>query len=147
MLRKKSSGQSAKKSKPSKKKSHGSLVKSLDGVFSQWVRYSHAIDGRVKCFTCDVEKDPKEMQAGHFQSRGKYSTRWDWQNVKPQCVGCNMFKQGEQFKFALNLDKLYGVGTAEKIMIRSNQMRKYSTVELEDMISKYKELLTDLKQV
>ena len=46
------------------------LKKKLDVLFSQYIRRKNADHlGRVKCFTCGVEKHWKEQQAGHFQSR------------------------------------------------------------------------------
>jgi hypothetical protein len=50
------------------------------------------------------------------------STRYDEQNCQVQCVGCNMFKFGEQFKFSLALDSKYGKGTAEDLLHKSRQI-------------------------
>ena len=78
------------------------LKKELDKWFSLYIRLRDANDfGLVQCFTCGVVKPyNKGMQCGHFQSRSHLSTRFDEVNCQPQCVGCNMFKQGEQYKFA-----------------------------------------------
>ena len=44
------------------------LKKKLDKIFSEFIRRRNADHlGRVKCFTCGVEKHWKEQQAGHFQ--------------------------------------------------------------------------------
>ena len=68
------------------------LKKKLDVLFSQYIRRRNADHlGRVKCFTCGVEKHWKEQQAGHFQSRSHHSTRWDEVNVQVQCPKCNLF--------------------------------------------------------
>jgi hypothetical protein len=62
------------------------LIARLDRVFSQWVRSKDADHrGYVQCFTCGVWKHWKTVDAGHFQSRAKFSTRWDERNVKCQC--------------------------------------------------------------
>ena len=62
------------------------LIARLDKVFSQWVRSKDADHrGFVQCFTCGQFKHWKTVDAGHFQSRAKFSTRWDEMNVKPQC--------------------------------------------------------------
>jgi hypothetical protein len=79
------------------------------------------------------------MQAGHFQSRKHYATRWDEINVQVQCSGCNVFKYGEQYKFALNLDKQFGDGTAEELFIKAKEIVKFSTKELETLITYYKD--------
>jgi hypothetical protein len=95
------------------------LVKKLDKIFSIWIRSKDADHtGQVDCYTCGVSKSWKyETDAGHFQSRGKYATRWEPLNVKPQCKRCNGFRGGEQYRFAQNLDKEYGEGTADVVRV------------------------------
>ncbi len=123
------------------------LVKKLDKIFSIWIRSKDADHaGMVDCFTCGVTKNWKyEIDAGHFQSRGKYATRWDEQNVKPQCKRCNGFRGGEQYRFAKNLDILYGEGTAEWLEFESNQSARFTNDELLVKIKHYTELVKSLK--
>ena len=121
------------------------LIQRLDKVFSQWVRRKDADHrGYVECWTCGKVLPWSRVDAGHFQSRAKFSTRWDEMNVKPQCKGCNGFRSGEQFKFARKLDAVYGDGTAEEIERISNQTRKYSVEELEALIDVYNRRLRKL---
>ena len=84
------------------------------------------------------------MDAGHFQSRGKLSTRWNELNVFQQCKMDNGFKNGEQFKFARQLDADYGEGTAEEIERLSNQPRKWTIAELREMLKDYTERVKQL---
>ena len=81
------------------------------------------------------------MDAGHFQTRAKYSTRWDEMNVKPQCKHCNMTNGGHQYEFALQLDRDYGPGTAEQVLRRSNELRKFTSKELQEMTALYRDKL------
>ena len=127
------------------------LIARLDKVFSQWVRQSCADHrGYVECYTCGRQAHWKTVDAGHFQSRAKYSTRWMCNpedglvNVAPQCRRCNAFRSGEQFRFARRLDADFGEGTAEKIEQMSNQTRKYSSEELEALIEVYNRKLRKL---
>ena len=60
-------------------------------------------------------------------------------------MACNMFAQGEQFKFSIYLDQTYGEGASDTLLLASNQIIKYSDQELIDMIDKYKVLLNELK--
>ena len=78
------------------------------------------------------------MQNGHFQSRRHMNTRWEFLNTAPQCYGCNVGKQGEQYKFAKYLDETYGKGTADKMEQQSRILTKFSPSELEEFISHYK---------
>ena len=117
-----------------KKLSRSKLVKKLDTVFSKYIRISSADkNGYCTCVTCGVVKHWKEIQAGHFMSRKHYSTRWDETNVKPQCIGCNMFKQGEQYKYSLFLGK----DQAEVLYLKSKDIVKFSSQDLQDMIEDY----------
>ena len=121
------------------------LIQRLDKVFSQWIRQKDADHrGYVECWTCGKVLHWSRVDAGHFQSRAKFSTRWDELNVKPQCKGCNGFRSGEQFKFARKLDAVYGQGTAEEIERISNQTRKYSVEELEALVDVYNRRLRKL---
>tara|TARA_Y100000385_G_scaffold275163_1_gene319190 strand:- start:243 stop:632 length:390 start_codon:yes stop_codon:yes gene_type:complete len=121
------------------------LKKKLDKVFSEYIRQRNADHlGRVKCFTCGVEKHWKEQQAGHFQSRSHHSTRWDEVNVQVQCIKCNMFRQGEQYKFGLYLDQRFGEGTAEELEQRAKIIVKLNRVDYEEAIERYKQKIREL---
>ena len=117
-----------------KKPTRSKLVKKLDTVFSQWVRLSNADNNKnCICITCNKVFFWKEIQAGHFLSRKHYSIRWSEDNVKPQCVGCNVFKYGEQYKFSLFLGK----DAAEVLYLKSKEIVKFTNYELEDKINDY----------
>ena len=121
------------------------LKKKLDVLFSQYIRRRNADHlGRVKCFTCGIEKHWKEQQAGHFQSRSHHSTRWDEVNVQVQCVKCNMFRQGEQYKFGLYLNDRFGDGTAEELEYRAKTIVKLNRVDYEEAIERYKQKIREL---
>tara|TARA_R110000803_G_scaffold14887_4_gene41327 strand:+ start:1306 stop:1731 length:426 start_codon:yes stop_codon:yes gene_type:complete len=129
-----------KMSKKRKKPTRSKLVKKLDIVFSQYVRMSNAnSQGVCTCVTCGKQGYWKSdgIQAGHFMSRRHFSTRWDESNVLPQCIKCNMYTQGEQYKYSLHL----GVATSDLLLKKSREIVKFSTDELEDMIKKYEDLV------
>ncbi len=79
-------------------------------------------------------------------SRRCLSTRWCEINVQPQSAADNLFGQGEQFKFGLNLDAKYGEGTAEELQLKARQIQKFSRVDYEDKISYYKDAVKNLKK-
>ena len=129
-------------------KSISKLKKELDKWFSLYIRLRDTNEyGLVQCVTCGCIKHYKKgMQNGHFQSRSYLATRFDEVNCQPQCVGCNMFKQGEQYKFALALDNKYGQGTAEEIQLKTKQIVKITRIEYEEKISYYKDAVDKLKK-
>jgi len=132
------------KIKKVKKPSRTSLVKKLDTEFSIYVRKRYAIDGKAACFTCDKIDDWNKLQCGHFQSRKHYATRWDETNCQVQCIGCNVYKYGEQFKFGIHLNQIHGLGTAENLLSRARTEVKIKDFELIDMIELYKNKIKDL---
>ena len=131
------------------KKTVSKLKKELDKWFSLYIRLRDANEyGMVQCFTCGKVGHYKTggMQNGHFQSRKHMATRFDEENCQVQCVACNMFRQGEQFKFGMNLDAKYGEGKAEELEYLARTIHKVSRVEYEEQISYYKNLVENLKE-
>ena len=124
------------------------LKKELDTIFSLYIRLRDAtVEGLVQCFTCNKVSHYKSgMQNGHFQSRKHLATRWDEENCQVQCVGCNMFKAGEQYKFSVALDSKYGEGKAEELESLARTIMKVSRIDYEDKISYYGTLVEKLKK-
>ena len=125
----------------SKKPTRSKLVKKLDTVFSQYIRRSNADNnGYCTCVTCNKTFHWKEIQAGHFMSRKHYSIRWSEENVKPQCVACNVYRAGEQYKYSIFL----GSELANVLYLKSKELVKFTNYELEDMINDYSDKLKKL---
>ena len=125
-----------------KKLSRSKIVKKLDAQFSRYIRLKYADhNGFVKCYTCNRIKHYKDsMQCGHFLSRRFYSTRWNEDNCRPQCYGCNVHSQGRQYEYALNLNNEDGYNIAEELLQISRETVKISTPELQEKIEYYKVL-------
>ena len=124
------------------------LKKELDKWFSLFIRLREATDeGVVQCFTCSrISHYKSGMQCGHFQSRRHHTTRWQEQNCQVQCVKCNMYEQGEQFRFGLGLDSKYGIGTAEELEFLALTSIKFSRIDYEEKIVYYKSCVDKLKK-
>jgi len=131
------------------KRKRSAIVKELDKVFSQYIRLKAAnLDGFAECVTCGKVDHWKKLQCGHFMSRRKYSTRWTAEpipNCAPQCYGCNIGRQGEQFKFSIYLDQTYGEGSADTLLRASNETIKYSDQDLLELIEEFKQKLSAQK--
>ena len=128
------------------KAKRSTIVKKLDTVFSRYIRKREAdYNGIAECFTCGRKAHWKDLQCGHFQTRKKYSTRWHELNVAPQCGGCNMYNGGQQYIFGLKIDKIHGEGTAEDLVRQSNQITKYSNLDLINLTKHYQKLLNELE--
>tara|TARA_R100001163_G_scaffold65778_1_gene64759 strand:- start:2777 stop:2965 length:189 start_codon:yes stop_codon:yes gene_type:complete len=57
-----------------------------------------------------------------------------------------MFKQGEQYKFAINLDSKYGEGTADDLQFLARKTVKFTRADYEEKISYYKSAVENLKK-
>ena len=129
------------------KKTISKLKKELDKWFSLYIRLREATpEGMIQCFTSGRVYHYKQMHAGHFMSRRHLATRWCEINVQPQSAADNLFGQGEQYKFGLNLDSKYGEGTAEELQYKARQTVKLSRVDYEEEISYYKNAVNNLKK-
>ena len=124
--------------KPSRK----TLITKLDRVFSEYIRRRKAKNDIAECVTCGKKDHWKSLQAGHFMSRKHYSTRWDERNVEVQCVSCNVYRYGEQYKFS----KFLGDELADELLALSRETRKFSNFELEEMIEQYCERIERLEK-
>ena len=123
------------------------LKKELDKWFSLYIRLRDATDeGMVQCFTSGRVYHYKNIHAGHFMSRRCLSTRWCEINVQPQSAADNLFAQGEQYRFGLNLDAKYGEGTAEELQYKARQTIKLSRIDYQEKISYYKSAVKNLKK-
>jgi hypothetical protein len=131
-----------------KAKSISKLKKELDKWFSLYIRLRDAmpVSGLVQCFTSNRAYHYKSLHAGHFMSRRHIATRWNEQNVQSQSAADNLFGQGEQFKFGLNLDAKYGEGTAEELQVLAHTKCKMSRVDYEEKIKYYKDFVNKLKK-
>lgn len=125
------------------KESRRILIKKLDSVFSLFIRLKFADkNGNVRCFTCGAFKHYKEIQNGHYVTRGKYSTRWDEDNCRPQCYGCNIGRNGNYPVFSQNL----GMKKIDELVRRGNLTVKYSDIDIKELINKYEEFVEKRKK-
>lgn len=125
------------------KASVAKLKKKADGFWSQYIRMRDSDpNGISPCISCGNRKPWKDMQNGHFISRGSSTLRFDEENCNAQCVGCNMFKQGNQYAYSIALDAKYGSGTAKKLHAQRFDTHKFTTDELQQIIDDAKAYIT-----
>lgn len=109
------------------------LKKELDKVFSIFIRKRD----KGVCISCGVKKDIKEMQCGHYISRGNMSTRWDEENCYCQCVSCNVFKNGNYPAFTVALQRKFGDDFPKKLYKRGKKVKQWTTKEIKELIEHY----------
>jgi hypothetical protein len=124
---------------------YATLKRKLDKVFSEYVRRRYAGGGGlVSCVSCGVIKHWKEQQAGHFVSRVRLATRWDIENVNPQCGKCNVLLRGNAVGHARWLENRYGPDIFARLDERSRRTVKFDRGQLMTMIETYKGLIACL---
>ncbi len=93
----------------------------MDVAFSELVRLSNADDsGFVKCITCGRSGFWKDFDAGHFVTRDHLNTRWDLDNVKPQCQHENRRMGGKPYEFGQALN-LLSAGMADRLIAKGDE--------------------------
>jgi hypothetical protein len=128
-------------------KSISKLKKELDKWFSFWVRLRSADEnGNNQCCTCGKIDNWRNLQCGHFVSRKHLATRFHELNCFPQCIACNIFRNGEQWKFGKFLDRNIEEGISEQLIILGHTTLKISRAEYEEKISYYKECVDKIKK-
>lgn len=115
------------------------LKKNADRYFSLATRYRFAdyVNGEwvAECVTCSTTKPIKQLQCGHFMSRRFNATRFSEENTAPQCYGCNVMQQGQQFKYSKWIDRFYGDGTADKLLLEAAEAHQFTADELREIIA------------
>lgn len=114
------------------------LVKELDSIFSVYIRMSKSNNGIGTCVTCGSKKPWREMQNGHFYSRGRYPTRWDVDNCHIQDAACNVFLKGNYINYTKYMIDTYGREFVDQLEVKSRTLLKIKNKELQEMISFYR---------
>lgn len=121
--------------------------KTLWKVFSTYIRLRDADEnGFCVCITSGRRVHWTECDAGHFISARHSSTKYHEKNVNAQSRHDNRFQYGRQYEYGLAIDKKYGAGTAENLLIQSRMLCKRGKFEIETMTEYYKKQVKLLKQ-
>ncbi len=129
-----------------KHKTIGNLKKTAWDLLSKIVRLTHSDEGGTcECYTCGKLMHWKESQAGHAIPGRTGSVLLDFEILRPQCVGCNVFGRGQYHIYTTKLIKEKGMDWWEKKLVEARQLRKWSRVELEETIKSYRERLNQLE--
>ncbi len=107
------------------------LKKKLDKLVSLHVRRT----GGTICYTCKKERDT--LQCGHFITRARSATRYHPDNLRVQCVNCNVWRRGEIAFFADYLREEIGKKRFDELIALGKTTKQFSVRELEAMIKEY----------
>ena len=86
------------------------------------------------------------MDCGHGIGRQHKATKYDERNNHIQCRRCNFYGAGEQAIYKEEVEKRYGKGTWDELVLKSRQVCKRGKVEIEVMTEYYKNQVAKLKK-
>ena len=75
------------------------------------------------------------------------ATKYDEQNVHAQGRFDNRFAAGLQYLYAKEIDRRYGRGTADKILVRSRMTKKIDKFEIDHLTIYYKKEADKLRKL
>jgi rubredoxin len=132
------------------KKPKSELVKlenKLWDIFSIYIRLRDSdSQGVCKCFTCGALKHWTKGDAGHGIPRQHKATKFNEINNNFQCKKCNGFEGGMREAYEKAMDKKYGAGTWNKMLVSSKQTMHFSVPLLQNNIDYYTEQVRILKE-
>ena len=117
-------------------------IERLDKVFSLYIRLSNSDDeGYCKCISCGYIDHYKNMHNGHYIDRKHMSTRWDVDNCNVQCPSCNVGLNGNLEGYLSTI----GDDLGQELTRRKYLIKKYSMIDLEELIELYTDLIKPYK--
>lgn len=107
--------------------------------FSRYIRLKHSDEGGYcNCVTCGAKLPWKKMQAGHFIDSRCNSVLFNEKIVYPQCVGCNMFLNGNKIKYFLFMLKNYTAREIEEFENLKHTPLQYKLNDYLEIADMYK---------
>lgn len=108
-------------------------------------------DGNCTCVTCGKVDHWKNMDGGHYISRTwtRYKLEsiclgGDFENIWPQCKGCNRFDHRIHDDYAVFMREMYGSDFMDGVSVTKRETRKYTRAELDDIIKTLKGLIKEM---
>ena len=118
--------------------------KRLDDLFSRYIRKRamQRVGGCERCKT--LKRSYKELQAAHFHSRRKHTTRWDIRNSVGLCGGCHQYiDSNKEAKIAFEIECL-GEEEYERLYVLAEMTTKQSPVDCNLVELYLKQLLKEV---
>lgn len=115
-------------------------------VFSEYIRLRDSDEnGYCVCLTCPAIRYYKNMDCGHGIGRQHMSTKYDEKNNHAQCKPCNGFEAGKADRYKEAINKKYGPGTWDMLLMKSRMRSKLGPFEIKAMTFYYQQEVKKLK--
>ena len=121
-----------------KKIKHISLKSLKQRAWKLQSEYVRKIENYI-CFTCGKQLTKQTSDCSHYIH--KACLDFDLINLHCCCTRCNRFLHGNLGVYAECLIAEYGEEAIAELRQRANQVKKFTIIELQDLIAKYTKLL------
>ena len=108
----------------------------------------HPDSGWAQCCSCQTVKQWKQMDAGHYYSRGlggSSGVYFDERNIHAQCKQCNGFKQGNAQAYREFMLNRYGQEVLDELMVK-DKISSYKG-QIPFVGEMYKQMFEKLKEL
>lgn len=114
-------------------------------LFSRYIKLVRAIDGWCRCYTCDkpIQVGGNDCDGGHFIPRTYSPTKYDEDNVRPQCSSCNQYHEGKPVEFERRLKLEIGDDAVANLKLRSTEPWKWNRPDMVEQVKHYKALVSE----
>ena len=135
--------------KKRKKSKQTKLKEKAWSLCSKYIRMKYATSyGYNQCYTCQVQKPIKEMQAGHGIPGRTKALLFLEDIIKPQCYACNCINNGKLHIFTHRLKRELGDKRYDECYQKGFETGEQWTIpELEDLIKCYQKKIQKLNTV
>lgn len=121
-------------------KSKAKIVEDAAKIVQKYVRLKAADEnGYCTCVTCGKVDSWKSLQGGHFIKRKHIATKLMEENIHPQCGYCNGHLGGNDIKYTLYMEDMYGREFVEELESKRYEVTRYSIVEAREWLEEWKE--------
>ena len=115
------------------------LTAKAQQIFNRYIRTRDSQDGYFTCISCGQTKGHEVMDAGHYVPvKGSSALRFDEYNVNGECKSCNGFDQFLLIGYRKNLIDKIGERMVLHLESQHRQIKRWSRIELNEIIEKYK---------
>ena len=98
------------------------------------------------CITCGKRNHIKLLQAGHFVAGRHNANLFSEEGVNAQCYNCNINLKGNTLEYRRMVVELYGKGTDVELEKEARQIKKYTILDLEELMVYYKEKTREMEE-
>lgn len=115
-------------------------------AFSLYIRTKSLKNSQIECYTCGHKFLIGKITAGHGIPGRTNAVLFMEEVVRPQCIGCNVFRGGRYDVFTPKLMEELGLEKYKQLALKANKTIKFTRDELLEIEQKYIEKLWKLEK-